>query len=403
MTGENPPRDRERLLSFRSVPLPEAEEDFASDPAELFFDLTFVFAFSRLVSLLAGSPTWAGFGKFVLLFAMIWVPWTQFAWSANAVPGNSRPVRLLFLVATVASIPMAASVTAALDDGGLVFVAMLSLILSIALIMMIAGLPANSELRASIVRYSIPNWMAIALMFAGAFANGGLRIGLWIAAVSVVVLGTIGAGTGEWLVRPAHFAERHGLLIIVALGEVIVAIGLPVADALSDGEGLSGELIVALVGSATFAVLLWWAYFDRINPALEHRHHELEGGSERGRYARDVYTWLHFPLIGGLMLAGAALGEITLHPGEPLDASFRWLLLAGLGCFLLAAVAAIARAFSRIPLERVVAAAVLGVVVALGGGVDGIVLLLVVDVVLFVMLAVEHFRVEVRHRGAAAP
>lgn len=397
----NRPAQREKLLSFRSVPLPAAEEDFASDPSELFFDLTYVFAFSRLVSLLVAAPTWRGFGEFVLLFAMIWVPWTQFSWSANAVPGNTRPVRLLFMVATVASIPMAASVTTALGDGGLVFVTTLSLILAVALLTMIAGLPANSTMRASIVRYAIPNWVAIALMLAGAFLDGGARIALWVAAVLVVVIGTIRAGSGDWLIRPGHFAERHGLLIIVALGEVVVAIGLPVVDTLSGGAGLSAESIVALVASAAFAVLLWWGYFDRIGPALEHRHHQLEGGTARGRYARDVYSWLHFPLVGGIIGAGAALGQIALHPHQPLPTAFRWLLFAGLACFLLAAVGAIVRAYRRVALERLVATGALGVVIiAAGPHLNALVLLAAVDLVIAAMLTAEHFRVEVRHRSA---
>ena len=103
--AESPPEAtrRERLLGMGGVPLPDREEDFAADPAELFFDLTFVFAFSRLVYLLVHDPTWGGVGRFGLLFVMIWFPWSQFTWSANAVPGNSRPVRLLFMLATVAS------------------------------------------------------------------------------------------------------------------------------------------------------------------------------------------------------------------------------------------------------------------------------------------------------------
>ncbi|MEZ5373031.1 MAG: low temperature requirement protein A [Microthrixaceae bacterium] len=398
MSDHDEPRQRERLLSLRTVPLPDPEEDFTADPAELFFDLTFVFAFSRLVHLLVHDPTWEGVGTFVLLFAMIWLPWQQFTWSANAVPGNSRPVRLLFMVATVASIPMAASVTSALEGGGPVFVAMLSVILAIALFTMIAGTPPGSELRASILGYSVPNWVAIALMAAGAFADGGVRVGLWIAAIAVVLIGTIRAGSDAWLIRPGHFAERHGLLIIVALGEVIVAIGLPVVELLGDGAGLSGEAIGALVAAGCFAVLLWWSYFDRINPALEHRHREIDDGTASGRYARDVYTWWHFPIIGGLIVAAAALEEITLHPSAPLPAAFRWMMFVGLGGYLVASVGAIVRAFRSVPLERLVATVILGALLAFGGGLDGLLLLIAVDVVLVATLVGEHFRVEVRHR-----
>jgi low temperature requirement protein LtrA len=104
----------------------------------------FVFAFSRLVYHLVHHPDWAGVGEFALLFMMIWLPWTQFTWSANAVSGNQRTVRALFLVGTVASVPMAASITTALDDGGGSFAIPLAVILSLGLFTMLFGLPATT-------------------------------------------------------------------------------------------------------------------------------------------------------------------------------------------------------------------------------------------------------------------
>ena len=98
---------------MKGVDLPPAEDDFTADPVELFFDLAFVFAFSQLVAHLVHHPDWVGVGEFLLLIVMIWIPWSQFTWSANAVAGNARPVRVLFLIGTVASVPMAASITTA--------------------------------------------------------------------------------------------------------------------------------------------------------------------------------------------------------------------------------------------------------------------------------------------------
>ena len=96
---------------MKGVEVPDREQDFTADPVELFFDLVFVFAFSRLVYHLVHHPDWTGVGEFALLFTMIWLPWTQFTWSANAVPGNQRPVRVLLLIGTVVSVPMGASAT----------------------------------------------------------------------------------------------------------------------------------------------------------------------------------------------------------------------------------------------------------------------------------------------------
>jgi low temperature requirement protein LtrA len=385
----------------KGIVIPDRETDFTADPVELFFDLVFVFAFSQLVYHLIDTPGWAGFGQFVLLFLMIWMPWTQFTWSANAVSGNTRPVRVLVLIATVASVPMAGSATAAFEDGGPAFAVSLGIILAMGLLVMIIGLPAGTPERRAIAEYSIPNWTAIVVIVVGSLFDDAARIVLWAVGLSIVVWGTIRAGRNQWLVRPKHFAERHGLIVIVALGEVIVALGIPVVATLSDddGRGLPIETIGSLMLAGVFACLLWWGYFDRPLPALEHRHGQHDDPMPRGRYARDVYTYLHAPIVGGVVMSAAALEEITLHPTDPLPATFRWLLAAGLALYLLGVVAAVYRAFAKVPLERVIGAVAITVVVAALANVDGLILLAAVDVVLVALLLTEHSRVERKSRG----
>jgi low temperature requirement protein LtrA len=386
---------------MRGIPMPDREEDFTADPSELFFDLAFVFAFSRLVVHLVDHPDWTGVGQFALLFMMIWLPWSQYTWSANAVAGNSRPVRFLFLVATAASIPMAGSINAAFGAGAPAFAISVSIILAMALFTMIVATADEPEIRASIVRYTIPNAIAVVVIIGGAFLDGRARVVAWIAAIAIVGWGTIRAGRSAWVVRAGHFAERHGLIIIVALGEVIVALGAPVVGALEDDSGLPGRTVVALAAAGAFAGLMWWGYFDRPNPAIEHRHDTLDDPVLKGRFARDVYTYSHLPLVAGIILAAAALEEITLHPDEALALPFRWMLFAGLALYLGAVVIFIARAFGLVAFERLATIPVLLVVVLGAGSVDGITLLIVVDVVLVVMLVVEHLRVEHRFRGQA--
>jgi low temperature requirement protein LtrA len=152
--------------------------------------------------------------------------------------------------------------------------------------------------------------------------------------------------------------------------------------------------VAALLGAGVFAGLLWWSYFDRPNPAVERRHDAIEHGIDRGRFARDVYTIAHFPIIGGVLLAAVALEEITAHPADPLPAAFRWMLFAGLALYLGGVVATVARAFRALAVERSVALPVLLLVVLAGAEVDGIALLAIVNAVLAVMLIVEHHRIE---------
>ncbi|MCU0273536.1 MAG: low temperature requirement protein A [Acidimicrobiales bacterium] len=378
---------------MRGIVVPAREEDFAADPVELFFDLAFVFAFSQLVGRLIADPTWGGVGRQALLFGLLWLPWTQFTWSANAISGNGRPIRILFLVATAISVPMAAAVGTALGQGGTAFAVSLSIILALALAMMTLNLERGSREFTSAVRYAVPNAIAMVVLIGGSFVDGDGRLAIWGGALGIVLVGTILAGRGDWIVRPGHFAERHALIIIVALGEVIVAIGVPVVQALDNGTGLPGSTIVGLVASGAFAGLLWWAYFDRPQHALEHYAEELPP-AERGRFVRDVYTYAHAPLVAGIVLSAAALEEITLHPTDPLPYAFRLMLFGGLALTVVGVAAAVGRTFHVVARERVVAAAVLLVLVLVAETWDGVVLLVVVDAVLLATLVAEHHRIE---------
>ena len=383
---------------MRNVPIPTREEDFSADPAELFFDLSFVFAFSRLVFHLVHDPTAAGFGEFVLLFTLIWIAWSNFTWSANAVAGNSRFVRAAFMVATAISVPMAASLQAPFGAGSIVFAVTVSAILMMPIAIGVVLLAGEEAVRSSNYRYLMFTLAGIVLVLAGGFSYGVWQLGLWIAAIAVLIFNTIDAGGHDWLVRPGHFAERHGLIVIIALGEVVVAIGAPVVETLSDGHGFEGDLVAALTASGLLAGILWWSYFDRPLPALEHRHKQLSDANESSRFARDVYTYNHFFIVGAILVAATALEEIMLHPAAPLPSAFRWMLFLGISVYLLGVVLSIVRAYSALAVERLVAVAALAALIALSASLAGVWLLIAVDVLLLAILAVEHYRVEVAHR-----
>lgn len=148
------------------------------------------------------------------------------------------------------------------------------------------------------------------------------------------------------------------------------------------------------MASGAFAGLIWWGYFDRPGPALEHRAESITEDQARGRYARDVYTWCHAPIVLGIILSAAALEEITLHPMDELPLPFRMMLLGGLALLALGVVAAIRRAFGVIPKERLVGATTSGALLLGAASWDGIVLLVLVDAIVLAVLLVEHRRVE---------
>jgi low temperature requirement protein LtrA len=302
-------------------------------------------------------------------------------------------VRVVFLVATAASVPMAAAVPTAYGSGGVLFAIPLSVIFIAGLALMVLGLETGSAAYMASVKYAAPSILAMVIIVAGAFVDGDARIALWVVGLAVFVLATIRAAGGEWLIRPGHFAERHGLIIIIALGEVIVALGNSVRVSLQDTGGFPAVSVVALIAATVLAALLWWSYFDRVQPALEHRAELLEG-PVRATFVRDVYTYAHLPLVAGIVLTAAALEELTLHPDEPLALTFRTMAFGGILMYVGAVTIGVWRAFGVFPVERIVAALALALVLFAGADVDGVLLLIAVDLVILAALIVEHLRIE---------
>ena len=384
---------------MKGLDLPEITEDFTADPVELFFDLAYVFAFSQLVGFLVHDPTWAGAGKAALLFGLLWLPWQQLTWSANAVSGNGRPIRVIFLAATVVSVPMAASTSTALTAGGPVFAVALGAIMIIGFVIQFMSSERGTESRTAVVRWVTPTLLAVAVLLVGASVEGTARIWVWCLSLSIVLAAMIAAGRQEWVIRMGHFAERHGLIVIIALGEVIVAIGIPVVAALQQGSSLRVATVAALLASGMFACVLWWSYFDKPSPGLEHRGTQLQLDRERGRYARDIYTWLHAPLVAGIILSATSLEQIALHPDDPVPDPFRIMLATGLGFVYVSIAAGIWRAYRFVAWERVITAAAIALAVTATAGTNGLIVLGIVVAVMIGMLIIEGLRVDETAKG----
>lgn len=382
------------MPDMRGIPLPTRTEDFTADPVELFFDLAYVFAFSQLVGILIADPTWGGVGEAALLFLLLWFPWQQLTWSANATSGNGRPVRSIFLAATVLSVPMAAATSSALGTGGMVFAICLTGIVILGFGIQILSAKGESGFLRATTMWIVPNLLSVALLIIGATVDGDARIVLWILSIGVIFSSMILAGRGEWIVRTGHMAERHALIIIIALGEVIVAIGLPVVASLEKEVGIPWATLVALVAAGVFACLLWWGYFDRVSPALEQRGEAIEGDVARGRFVRDVYTWAHAPMVAGIITAAAALEEIALHPVDVVPTPFLAMMGIGLALVALGVIAAIWRAYGLIAWERVFGAIAVIALVWVGSSLEGVVLLSLIVVAIGLAFFVEHIRIE---------
>ena len=236
-------------------------------------------------------------------------------------------------------------------------------------------------------------WHASVLLIIGGFLDEGPRKVLWTVFIVIILVAIQFAKRGDWIVRAGHFAERHGLIIIIALGEIVVAIGISVVESLDDADGLPNETLVGLIAAGVMAGLLWWSYFDRVQPALEHRAEELDS-KKRAHLAGDAYTLTHVLLVGGIIATASATEEILLHPKDAVHTEFLVMFVAGFALFFGGIAIAAFLAYRVIAKERLAAVAAVAVMAYLGRNWDGIILLVVVDLVLLASLAAEHVRIE---------
>ena len=296
-------------------------------PRELFFDLVFVFAFTQVATLLADDPTFAGIGQGVLVLAALWWAWTAYAWLTNIVDPEDGVVGAALLVALIAMFVAALVVPGVFEDEGLLFGAAFLVVCSMHEGCTLAGRGNRDLLRA--VRRLAPWTLLGATLILVAGLVDGARTWLWLAALAVTYVGAVLSGSTGWQLHPSHFAERHGLVLIIALGEAFISIGI---GATGIGIGL-GEILAAILGILV-ATSFWLAYFDFFSIRGERILGELQG-PERVALARDVYTYAHFPMIVGIVLFAFAMKSIVGHVGDELDSVTAFALCGGSALYLL--------------------------------------------------------------------
>jgi low temperature requirement protein LtrA len=297
-------------------------------PRELFFDLVFVFAFTQVTTLLANDPTFGGIGRGVLVLAALWWTWAAYAWLTNIVDPEEGVVGAALLVALMAMFIAALAVPGVFDGEGVLFGAAFVVVCAMhAALYTLAG-RGNRDLLGAVFRL-LP-WMLFgaALIFVAGFTDGA-RVWLWLVALAITYGGGLLSGSSGWQVHPSHFAERHGLVVIIALGEAFVAIGI---GATGIDIGL-GEVVAAILGLLV-ATSFWLAYFDFFALRGERMLGERRG-AERAALARDAYSYAHFPMIVGIVLFAFAMKTVVGHVGEELDSVGAFALCGGSALYLL--------------------------------------------------------------------
>jgi low temperature requirement protein LtrA len=280
-------------------------------PLELFFDLVFVFAVTQVTALMSHHPTWEGLGQGMLVLVALWWAWGAYAWLTNYIAADEGVERLLMFAVMGAILIAALAVPHAFGRDALLF----GLAYAVARwlhIFIWAEANEDVDTGQAIVRLSRTALPGPALLIAaGLVDDGTLRAALWIVGLSIDYAGPYVFGVSGFRVSAGHFAERFSLIVIIALGESIVAIGTGVRG------HLDASVLLAVVLGLVVACALWWAYFDVVAVVAERRFRNMPP-ELRVRIARDSYSYLHLPMIAGIVLVSLGVKKTLLHVDEPL-------------------------------------------------------------------------------------
>jgi low temperature requirement protein LtrA len=304
-----------------------AEREQRVTPLELFFDLVFVFGLTQVTNLMSEDPTWSGLGRGLLVLAALWWAWAAYAWLTNALEPEEGTARGAMVAAMAAMLVVALAVPHAFGDDGVLFgVAYLIVRLVHVVLFMLAG-KRDPDLFGAVLRFAPPALVASLLLIVAGFLDGRAQAALWVVALATdYVGGLIGRGRG-WRVSPAHFAERHGLIVIIALGESIVSIGIGAA-----GVELTPSVVAAAVLGIVAVAALWWAYFD-IYAVMGQRQLAGMSGVAQVRLAREYYSYMHMPMIAGIILFALGLKKTIASVGDPLTTVPAVALCGGLALY----------------------------------------------------------------------
>ena len=335
-------------------------------PVELLWDLVFVFAVTEVSSLMSHDLTWGWFARSMLVLALVWWAWSAFVWAANAQNATSGTVRACLLISTAVIFITGLAVPGAFGSEGTVFAVSYAIVRFMHLALYADASRQGNASWSAIAGFAVTVAIGMALLIAGSFADGGLRIALWAAAVAIDYAGP------AWLTRErlrglqhvavAHFAERYGLFVIICLGESIVAIGLGAA---AGHPHLGAQLITAVTLALLITVGMWWTYFDRYAATAEERLREHD---DPVLAAADGYSYLHLLIVAGIITFAVGARVLVRHFGVPIPDAPRLALCGGVALYLVGNVAFGIRMTGEGGYEKPAAAAALLVLFALGGG-----------------------------------
>jgi low temperature requirement protein LtrA len=383
------------------VPASERQAENQVTPLELFFDLVFVFAITQVTSLLAHNPSWGGVLRGMLVLAALWWAWAAYAWLTSTMDVDEGGVRLAMLASMGALLFAALAVPGAFAHDAVLFGVFYLLVRVLHVVLYAIVGRDDPDLLGAVLRISPTAITGASLILLAGFLHGGGRIALWVVALAIDYVGpaVIGAGRG-WRIAPEHFAERHGLIILIALGESIIAIGV------GAGFELVTKVIVAAALGLVVVSALWWLYFD-VAAILARSRLAQATGVAQARLARDAYSYLHLPMVAGIVLFALGLKTTLGDTTDQLDTVPAVGLCGGAALYLLGHVASLFRSTGRIFRRRTAAGIVLLALIPVAITIPAIAALGLVSAVCSLVVAYEAIhrresRAQVRHPELAA-
>ena len=386
-------------------------------PLELLFDLVFVFAITQVTSFLAAAPTWLGAFRGLVTLALLWFGWSAYAWLGNQAKADEGLMRLTVVAAMGAVFIVALAIPEAWHDrpGGvytpLVFAVSYALVRFLHLGVYFVAAGEDRTLRRTLTLTSIPAAVAMLLLVAGALVPPTGRTVLWTIAFVVDFTGVfVTARISPWRLPAAgHFAERHGLIVLIALGESVVAIGVAASQ-----NAISWPTLVSVLLGLAVTCALWWLYFDVVALVAEGVLRRATG-VERAHLAGDSYTFLHFPMVVGIVYLALGLKKVETYVsdggqhglGDALTGVPLVALYGGVVLYLLAHIAFRLRNVHSVNTQRLGVAVLLVVLLPVAWHLPalaslGLLAAVLVALVTYEAIAHREWRAEVRHREREA-
>ncbi|MGQ0626091.1 MAG: low temperature requirement protein A [Sporichthyaceae bacterium] len=393
--------------------LERREQDESATMLELFFDLVFVFALTQVTAFMAKDLDPLRLTQGLLILGLLWWSWVGYAWLGNVIRADEGGGRLALLGAMGAMFVIALAIPEAFDDAPGGWSAPYAIATGYFVLRAIhigtfwLAAAGDRGLRRQLLRFAASMLLATSLLMIAGGVEDDARTWLWVAALAADYVGTYAGGASGWrLASATHFAERHSLIIIIALGESIVAVGVGVSE-----RPFSGAIVLAALLGLTLTAALWWMYFDT-SSLLAERALATCPEDRRPRLARDAYSFLHLPMMAGIVLLALGMKKVLEYVSDteehdlddPLTGVALAALVLGVSIYLAGQVAFIARCGAGVRVHRLVLALAVVPLALLGEELPAMATLALLAGVLTATVAWESWRfAAARHEVRHAP